>query len=110
MPHLIIEHSEHLNIPISQLIQAVHQGAEGTQLFDPTTIKTRAIAYANYQLGGTHQGFIHVQAHIIAGRSLAQKQLLSETLLNALYRVCGDEPLNLSVHPYDLQPEIYYKN
>ncbi|MCG7535631.1 5-carboxymethyl-2-hydroxymuconate Delta-isomerase [Pseudoalteromonas sp. OOF1S-7] len=110
MPHLIIEHSEHLNISVSELVQAVHQGAERTQLFDPASIKTRAIAYADYHLGGEHLGFIHVQAHIIAGRNLAQKQLLSETLLNALYSVCGDEPLNLSVHPYDLDPEIYRKN
>ncbi|ALU44102.1 5-carboxymethyl-2-hydroxymuconate Delta-isomerase [Pseudoalteromonas rubra] len=110
MPHLIIEHSAHLNISVYELVQAVHQGAERTQLFDPASIKTRAIAYNDYQLGSNHQGFIHVQAHIIAGRTVAQKQLLSETLLKALHSLVNGEQLHLSVHPYDLDPEIYRKN
>ncbi|MEC4088462.1 5-carboxymethyl-2-hydroxymuconate Delta-isomerase [Pseudoalteromonas rubra] len=110
MPHLIIEHSAHLNISVSELVQAVHRGAERTQLFDPSSIKTRAIAYHDYHLGSDHRGFIHVQAHIISGRTIAQKQLLSETLLHALNAVVDGEQLHLSVHPYDLEPEIYRKN
>ncbi|TMP32357.1 5-carboxymethyl-2-hydroxymuconate isomerase [Pseudoalteromonas rubra] len=110
MPHLIIEHSANLDIPVSQLVKAVHQGAEGTQLFDPSSIKTRAIAYSEYQLGGERQGFIHVQAHIISGRTLTQKQQLSDALLSALRLLIQDQQINLSVHPYDLDPEIYRKN
>ncbi|TMP37719.1 5-carboxymethyl-2-hydroxymuconate Delta-isomerase [Pseudoalteromonas rubra] len=110
MPHLIIEHSENLDIPVSQLVKAVHQSAEATQLFDPASIKTRAIGYSEYQLGGERKGFIHVQAHIISGRTLAQKQLLSDALLSALRLLIPDQQINLSVHPYDLDPEIYRKN
>ncbi|AZZ97014.1 5-carboxymethyl-2-hydroxymuconate isomerase [Pseudoalteromonas sp. R3] len=110
MPHLIIEHSANLDIPATQLVEAVHRGAEATRLFDPASIKTRAIAYSDYQLGGERQGFIHVQAHIISGRTLAQKQLLSDALLSALRSLTQDPQINLSVHPYDLNPEIYRKN
>jgi 5-carboxymethyl-2-hydroxymuconate isomerase len=45
----------------------------------------------------------------MAGREVEQKQRLSETLLYALEDAVGDD-FQLSVHVYDLLPEIYRKN
>ena len=44
------------------------------------------IAYQQYQLGEGKEGFIHIAAHIMAGRSIEQKQNMktSEQLCNGL--------------------------
>ncbi|CAH9049718.1 hypothetical protein PSECIP111951_00449 [Pseudoalteromonas holothuriae] len=109
MPHIIIEHAEHLPIPTQQLIEHIHLATEQTKLFDVSTIKTRALGYTAFKLQPGKCGFVHIQAHLIAGRSETQKQLLSDTLLNTL-KAIFDNNWSLSVHPYDLQPEIYRKN
>jgi 5-carboxymethyl-2-hydroxymuconate isomerase len=109
MPHLIIEHSNNLTIKTEELVATIHQAAISTALFDLTTVKTRANSFEYFQLGNGKAGFVHVQAHIMAGREVDQKQRLSETLLYALEDAVGDD-FQLSVHVYDLLPEIYRKN
>lgn len=109
MPHFIIEHSNNLPVTESELVPVVHQAAIGTALFDLTTVKTRAQGFEHFQLGNGKAGFVHIQAHIMAGRSCEQKQHLSDALLNALINHVGDD-YQLSVHVYDLLPEIYRKN
>ncbi|BBN80668.1 hypothetical protein PA25_06530 [Pseudoalteromonas sp. A25] len=109
MPHIIIEHSNNLPIATQQLIEHVHQATEQTNLFDNSTIKTRAQSYEHVKLQAGKSGFIHIQAHLIAGRSEEQKQLLSDTLFGALEELLDSDWL-LSVHPYDLLPQLYRKN
>jgi 5-carboxymethyl-2-hydroxymuconate isomerase len=109
MPHLIIEHSNNLPIKTEELVATIHQAAISTALFDLTTVKTRANSFSHFQLGNGKAGFVHIQAHIMAGREIEQKQRLSDTLLYALEDVVGDD-YQLSVHIYDLMPEIYRKN
>ncbi|MFC0117946.1 5-carboxymethyl-2-hydroxymuconate Delta-isomerase [Pseudoalteromonas xiamenensis] len=108
MPHIIIEHSEHLPILPQVLVERVHKAAIATDLFDPTTVKTRAASYQHYALAQNIEGFIHIQAHIMEGRSTEQKQKLSEALLDCIATYC-DTSYSLSVHVYDLLPEIYRK-
>lgn len=109
MPHLIIEHSHNLAISETDLLNALHDTAASTQLFDPTTIKSRTIEFKHFKLGNNKCGFVHVQAHIIEGRTTEQKQLLSDALLQQLQIQLTDE-YQLSVHIYDLIPQIYRKN
>ena len=45
----------------------------------------------------------------MAGREVEKKQYLSETLLFALEDLLGCD-YQLSVHVYDLLPEVYRKN
>lgn len=109
MPHLIIEHSHNLPTSETNLLNALHDTAASTQLFDPTTIKSRTIEFKHFKLGNNKCGFVHVQAHIIEGRTTEQKQLLSDALLQQLQIQLTDE-YQLSVHIYDLIPQIYRKN
>jgi 5-carboxymethyl-2-hydroxymuconate isomerase len=109
MPHLIIEHSHNLPISKTDLLTAIHNAAASTQLFDPTTIKSRIIEFNHFKLGNNRIGFVHIQAHIIEGRTKEQKQHLSETLLQQL-QVKLTQEYQLSVHIYDLIPQIYRKN
>lgn len=109
MPHIIIEHSEDLPLLPQVLVEKIHTTTFESGLFDLETIKTRAIAYQHYQLGLGKDGFIHIAVHIMAGRSIEQKQLLSEQLLTCLKTYCRASD-SLSVNIYDMDHEIYRKN
>ena len=109
MPHIIIEHSEDLPVLPQVLVEKIHKCTFESGLFDLETIKTRAVAYQQYQLGVGKEGFINVQAHIMAGRTVEQKQTLSEHLLACLKTYCRESD-SLSVNIYDMDHEIYRKN
>jgi len=95
MPHLIIEYSETTvtDIQVDTMMEAVHQAAVATGLFEEANIKIRAIPLRHYRLGHESGGFIHAQCRIHEGRSAEQKRQLSEAVLEAL---C-DIPLSVRV-------------
>ena len=109
MPHIIIEHSGDLPVLPQVLVEKIHNAAFQSNLFDLETIKTRAISYQQYLLGAGRSGFIHIAVHILAGRSIEQKQMLSEQLLECLKTYCRASD-SLSVNIYDIEHEIYRKN
>ncbi|WP_404341199.1 5-carboxymethyl-2-hydroxymuconate Delta-isomerase [Pseudoalteromonas mariniglutinosa] len=108
MPHIVIEHSEDLPILPQVLVDKVHQATFESDLFELSTIKTRAIAYTHYQLGEGQDGFIHIAVSLMAGRSKQQKRQLSEHLLSCLKTYCRDS-YSLSVNIYDVDQDIYRK-
>lgn len=86
MPHLIIEFSQGQadEAQVVALLDAVHQAAVATGLFDESHIRVRAMPYTFYRSAGRQQHFIHVQCRIHAGRDEAQRRRLSEAVLQAL--------------------------
>lgn len=86
MPHLIIEYAQDMAVEekIPAMMNAVHEAAVATALFDESHIKVRAIPVRHYLVAKKHDPFIHAQLHIRSGRDQTQKKLLSETVLNAL--------------------------
>lgn len=108
MPHIVIEHSEDLPILPQVLVDKVHQATFDSGLFELKTIKTRAIAYQHYQLGEGKDGFIYIAAYIMSGRSTAEKQALSERLLNCLRTYCRSS-YSLSVNIYENDSDTYRK-
>lgn len=69
MPHFVIDCSPNvlkLKIP-QEIIQAVHDAAEATQLFAKGDIKVRINVYEHYTVGNTDNDFIHVFGHIMEG-------------------------------------------
>ncbi|MCG7543649.1 5-carboxymethyl-2-hydroxymuconate Delta-isomerase [Pseudoalteromonas sp. MM17-2] len=108
MPHIVVEHSEDLPVLPQVLVEKVHQATFSSGLFELDAIKTRAIAYRHYQLGENKEGFIHICAYIMAGRSPIQKQQLSNHLLECLRTYCRESDC-LSVDVRDLEPDIYCK-
>ncbi|GEK09471.1 5-carboxymethyl-2-hydroxymuconate Delta-isomerase [Pseudoalteromonas sp. McH1-7] len=109
MPHFILEHSDNLPIETEALVSQVQQFACACGLFDPASVKTRAMSFEHFQLGDGKQGFIHLQIHLMAGRTIEQKQALTEGALTLLQAKVSKQ-FALSVHCYDLLPEIYRKN
>ena len=86
MPHLIIEFSRGLatDHQINAMLNAVHEAAAGTDLFDESHIRVRAIPVDYYRVGGKHEPFIHTQCRIHYGRGAEQKRQLSDAVLAAI--------------------------
>ena len=86
MPHLIIEFARDLadDTQVSALLEAVHQAAAASGLFQLSHIRSRAIPLSFYRAGEDNAGFIHAQLRIHAGRDAAQKQALSSAVLAAI--------------------------
>lgn len=88
MPHLIVEYSDNLEkwMNIDTLLGQLHQAADGTGIFQPATIRTRARVCRHYVVGtGTAQdAFMHLQVQIRPGRSDAVQWHLAESLMNVV--------------------------
>lgn len=84
MPHCVIEHSA--NIDGNTLVPLVHSGALESNLFEAagSDIKVRALSYSNYQTGSVNINFVHVTLKILSGRTIEQKSMLSQLVLEQL--------------------------
>jgi 5-carboxymethyl-2-hydroxymuconate isomerase len=87
MPHCVVEYSDQLDA--KAILAAVFEGALQSELFESggTDIKVRAQAYQQHISGAEHRDFIHVQLRILSGRNLAQKQYLSQCVLQQLLQL-----------------------
>ncbi len=86
MPHLIVEFPQDMAAVerIEQMLDAVHETAVATGLFEESHIRIRAIPFSHYRVGGRHETFIHVQCRIHSGRDETQKRKLSDAVLAAI--------------------------
>lgn len=86
MPHLIIEFcpGQATDAQVEALLDAVHHAAAATGLFAASHIRVRAHPVVHYRHGGERRPFIHAQLRIHSGRSLEQRQALSQAILAAL--------------------------
>jgi len=108
VPHCIIEFSSSLDISPAFLVEAVHQGVLESALFEPSHIKTRALAYEYFQLAEDCNDFIHVTIRLHHGRTTQQKQLLTKLVLQQLAKL----PLKsttLTLETVDIETESYAK-
>ncbi|GAA0817539.1 5-carboxymethyl-2-hydroxymuconate Delta-isomerase [Colwellia sp. D2M02] len=110
MPHCIIEYSAPLHAVLkpSQLISAVYNGAFNSELFENSEIKTRVIPFDNYQSGSVKVNFIHVVTKILSGRTLAQRKLLSQTILAEL-KMLNLSKTSLTVEIVEMERDSYAK-
>ena len=110
MPHCIIEYSkdlENLVKPLT-LINAVHQGAVASKLFDESHIKSRTHPYEYYKTGVSDNAFIHVTASILSGRTIEQKVELSGKILAQL-KMLQLPSVVMTVEICDIETESYAK-
>ncbi|WP_109829754.1 5-carboxymethyl-2-hydroxymuconate Delta-isomerase [Reichenbachiella versicolor] len=109
MPHCIIEYSSDLdnNERIKETVQIVTRDLEDSGLFDKSSIKTRAIPYAVYLVGGEEKSFVHLTIKILNGRSYCQKKELSSRLLNTLIGQFDIE--NITVEVTEIDKNTYSK-
>lgn len=108
MPHCIIEYSNGQDAEL--LCSAVFEAAQQSGLFneDGSDIKVRASAFERYQTGGKRQSFIHVCLKILSGRTLEQRQALSQGVLENLAAL-ATEVGSTSVEVVEMERASYSK-
>ncbi len=110
MPHIVIEHSTegHAHFDAGDLMRALHDAAAGTGVVQGADLKIRALAYADYLVAGTRDGFCHVSLYLLEGRTPEQKVLLSEALRAAMVQLLP-QTRSLSVDIRDMDGVAYKK-
>ena len=114
MLHCIIEYSQELENEITPklMINAAHQGALASGLFEESHIKSRTISYQHYKTGAENLRFIHITAKILSGRNLGQKADLSQNILaqfKTLFEGKGLSKISVTVEVSDMEREAYSK-
>ncbi|WP_017940398.1 MULTISPECIES: 5-carboxymethyl-2-hydroxymuconate Delta-isomerase [unclassified Thioalkalivibrio] len=99
MPHLRVEYSQDLAAgpEVAAWLDALHAAACASGLFPASHIKVRAHPVSQYRVGGEVRPFVHVEVRLKSGRSLAQRQALSEAVLRALQDRIGEAVITVEV-------------
>ena len=110
MPHMVISYSKALDaqLDIQQLAQAIWDSAEKTALFNPKSIKVRALPVEHYVTANTDQAFVHVDAKLFEGRTDAQKQGMIKGYLDVIAGMVGAD-VSISVEAIDMNKADYIK-
>lgn len=116
MPHCIIEYSQELtqDVDITEIMKVVFSGSVLSSLFSPADIKVRAMPYHDFytenidKTNKIQQRFIHVCCKILSGRTLEQRQNLSENILNQL-TLLELKWISISVEIVEMELESYNK-
>lgn len=108
MPHCVIEHAK--DVSPEPVLKAVFDGALASNLFAEggKDIKVRAIPVEHFVTGGEEKCFVHVALKILSGRTLGQKQALSNEVLNHL-KALSLSDISLTVEVVDIDRESYAK-
>ena len=109
MPHCIIEYSKQIEqtLAVQELVSLVHHSVFLSELFEESSIKTRAIEFEHYQTGLSNMPFIHITLKIMFGRNHQQKKKLAALVLDKLNEVFT-APISLSVEVMDID-KVGYK-
>ncbi len=104
MPDCIVEYSSRLTTKISaeKIVQAAHQGAINSEIFDTSKLKTRAAPIA-HQILRDDRDVIHVTIRFMPGRTDEQKKHLSDSIVAELCNL-GLTNVAVSADVYDLGP------
>ena len=110
MPHLVIEYSEDAldQAALNELMQSLAETAAQTGVMRSEDIKVRARSYRDYLIGGKQDSFVHLSVYLLAGRTPAQKEMLSISLRQTMVDLCP-EVVSLSVDIRDMDPGAYKK-
>jgi 5-carboxymethyl-2-hydroxymuconate isomerase len=114
MPHAIIEHSVNLNAGegASSLPDIVHQTMIASGLFNANDVKTRLHPVSDYRVGvkGAQGNFVHILIYLLEGRTLEQKQALTQNVFDALQSQYHQPIEQLSVDIQDMARATYRKS
>jgi 5-carboxymethyl-2-hydroxymuconate isomerase len=112
MPHLTIEYSANLQqaVQAGDVLALAHDCMIQSGLFAvPADIKTRAYRAGLFLVGtDPAASFAHATVHLLAGRTVEQKQALTQALL-AVLRAALPSANQLSVDIRDMERETYRK-
>lgn len=110
MPHMVVSYAKEIEkqVDIQKLVQDVWDGANETGLFDPKSIKSRALPVDYFVTANTDQLFVHVDAKLFAGRTDAQKQDMNKRVFDKIAALVSDD-VAISVEAIDMDTENYLK-
>ncbi len=108
MPHIIIEFSSDsaTDSQTGVMLDAVHQAAVASGLFDASHVRVRAYPTHLYRVGGNINPFFHAQVRIQSGRSTEQKKNLSNAILEAM-RECQGTAHSITVEVVEMERASY---
>ena len=108
MIHCTIEYSTSIDSPLGpeNLIDAVQQGALNSDLFEAKDIRTRVIPVHHYRTGTDTEYFVHVVLKVLSGRSVVQRQLLSNMVMDSLSMLVSTG-WSVSVEIAEIEKESY---
>jgi len=113
MPHVIIEYSANACPPAlgAEMTRIAHNVMMQSGLFSAADIKSRSYAASDFLVGekGREGSFVHVTVYLLEGRSLLQKQHLSEALRDAMQAYVKNID-QLSIDIRELAKDTYRKN
>lgn len=85
MPHLVVEYSANLepDLDARALLEALHQSADASGIFQPATIRSRTIRHETFIVGEGRpkDAFVHVSVRIRSGRDETTQWSLTNRLL-----------------------------
>ncbi len=108
MPHFVMDCSENV-LEVREedcIIAQIHDVAASSGLFVESEIKVRINAFKRYSVGNAKEGFIHVFAHIMEGRTDQQKAELSKHMVCRLAELFPLVP-NIAMNISDFEKNGY---
>jgi 5-carboxymethyl-2-hydroxymuconate isomerase len=117
MPHVIVEYSANLepDLEIEALIEALHETALGTGLFDIDGIRSRAVRRDTYRVGdgSPENGYVFITARVGEGRPAEARENLGKSLLATTETVLADliatTPVSLAVEVHEIDRSMTFR-
>ncbi|PKG83522.1 5-carboxymethyl-2-hydroxymuconate isomerase [Colwellia sp. 75C3] len=108
MPHFVMDCSQNVLESHEEefIIEQIHLTAYATELFDEGDIKVRINPFKKFIVGNKRDDFIHVFAHIMQGRTTAQKAILSKMIVAKLAAMFPDVT-NIAMNISDFEQATY---
>ncbi|MEZ8826611.1 5-carboxymethyl-2-hydroxymuconate Delta-isomerase [Vibrio amylolyticus] len=112
MPNLVMEYSNSIDqrVNVQGLLEDLHDVALKSSLFDPDSVKSRALRCHHWLVGeqGDSVDFIHVGFELLDGRTEEQKRELSRQLMTVLQEQAG-QVRSLTVNIRDMDRSCFQK-
>jgi len=111
MPHIIVEYSDHLALPIPNLLNELHSDLAARETADINAIKIRAIPVKDCVISDADKpnSFVHIALKLLPGRDDALKKEMAQGLHDTARHYIGDQQVALTVETITLEAETYIK-
>lgn len=108
MPHCIIECPADLAriVNFDVLVEAVHDAAEASGLFNKGDVKARLVLANHYRVGGKRAPYVHTSVQLLSGRSELQKKALADAVAKAVCELLPQVDM-ISVEVRDIEKRFY---
>ena len=112
MPHCVMHATQAFidRFDMKELLLGAKKAMVSSQLFSEDAIKLRVLLSQEYNIADAYDDCLYVQIRLLAGRSAAQKNALSDVVYAYLVQTIHDERISIGVEIVDMEKESYRKN